>query len=170
MRWQGSKPHRDGESSRPMNSCLGSAVLGLFLVGCASSQYSRHPFRQAVGPGPGPGCASTMDCMCRNGSQAACEQLARTAPKPKSQPPVRAPVPGTDKTLEQQKKREADDAPKDRCADYYARCVAEGGEKLPGHVAGYTRCGSCLAYCVAQGFWPEAIYTWSGARLPCPGL
>jgi hypothetical protein len=76
---------------------------------------------------------------------------------------------GANKALEK-KTGQTEDDPHDRCTEHYAKCVAEGGEKLSGHVAGYTRCGSCLAYCSAQGFWPEAIYTWNGARLPCPGL
>jgi hypothetical protein len=64
-----------------------------------------------------------------------------------------------------------DDPPgpdKDRCGESYDRCVAAGGESLPGRVHGETRCGSCLNYCTANGFWPLAIYTWSGRRLPCP--
>lgn len=45
------------------------------------------------GLGPGPGCASTVDCACKNGSAAACEQLGtvpRTArpKKPKAPDPI----------------------------------------------------------------------------------
>ncbi len=63
-----------------------------------------------------------------------------------------------------------DEDPQDRCAGYYAKCVEAGGSNLPGHAIGYSRCASCLAYCTSNGFWPEALYTWNGARLPCPGI
>lgn len=105
--------------------------------------------------------------MCKSGSTAACEQLG-TAPKPPGPGPVFPP--GTGKVSVTDETEEPDQDSKGNCAEYYERCVAEGGERLLGHASGYTRCGSCLRYCASNGFWPEAIYTWNGVRLPCPGI
>lgn len=141
------------------------------LMGCAGGP--RH-LRQSVGPGPGPGCASTLDCACKNGSEAACEQLGTTprGPRPNEpKPPGVGPIPplGTGKEPAAREPRELDRDTRDRCAEHYTKCVAAGGESLPGHASGYTRCGSCMDYCTSNGFWPEAIYTWNQVRLPCPG-
>jgi hypothetical protein len=62
-----------------------------------------------------------------------------------------------------------EDDTKKRCADYYARCVDAGGERLPGRHKGIGLCGSCLEYCTTNGFWPAAIYTWKGERRPFLG-
>lgn len=64
---------------------------------------------------------------------------------------------------------EPDEETKERCAAYYAKCVAAGGQNLPGRHKGESLCGSCLAYCTSNGFWPEAIYTWNGVRRVCLG-
>jgi hypothetical protein len=53
----------------------------------------------------------------------------------------------------------SDDDTKRRCADYYARCVDAGGERMPGRHKGMGLCGSCMKYCTTNGFWPAAIYT-----------
>lgn len=153
-----------------MHSWSWIALLCFSLMGCVGSQ---HQLRQAVGPGPGPGCASSLDCACKNGSQSACEQLlvspkAPRTPKPKepSSPkpePIPPPISGEGTA-------EPDEDTKDRCASYYTKCVNAGGQNLPGHAFGYSRCGSCHGYCTAHGYWPQAIYTWNGVRLPCPGL
>lgn len=132
------------------------------LLGCAGSQRS---LRQATGPGPGPGCASTLDCACKNGSQSACEQLAASPKTPRAPKPKAPTAPKSDPILPPI----PDEDTKERCATYYARCVKAGGQNLPGHALGYSRCASCLGYCTANGYWPEAIYTWNGVRLPCPG-
>lgn len=149
--------------------------MGLCLVGCAGGQ--QHVLRQAVGPGPGPGCASTLDCACKNGSAAACEQRG-TAPKaprtpkpkePKPPGPGAYPPPGTGQEPVTNEVRATDKGTKDRCTDYYEKCVDAGGQKLPGRFIGESRCASCLEYCTSHGFWPEALYTWNGLRLACPG-
>lgn len=147
-----------------MRSRLWGTVTLSCLLGCVGPQ---RQFRQTLGPGPGPGCASTLDCECKSGSAAACEQLATVAKPPKT-PNAPAPVPvlppgalkssGTDKGT------------KEQCVDHYAKCVELGGEHLPGRIKNETRCGSCLEYCTSHGFWPEALYSWNGVRLPCPGL
>jgi hypothetical protein len=139
----------------------------LQLMGCVGGP---RLLRQSVGPGPGPGCASSLDCACKNGSMAACEQLRGTPegssapkppePKPLAPGPVLPPV--TQGTA-------PEDETKKRCSEYYDKCIQAGGGSLPGHARGYSRCASCLGYCTANGFWPEAIYTWNGARLSCPG-
>jgi hypothetical protein len=103
------------------------------------------------------------------------EQMGRApsaskVPKPKA---PRTPQPKVDPVLPPVTDGDAADPDKDtldRCAVYYAKCVAAGGERLPGHARGYSRCASCLGYCTSNGFWPQAIYTWNGVRLPCPGL
>jgi hypothetical protein len=145
------------------------------LLGCAGGP---RQLRQSMGPGPGPGCASTLDCACKNGSEAACEQLGTThkvprVPRPKEpKPPGPGPVPplGTGKEPVKSETSESDQDTKDRCAAHYAKCVEAGGQSLPGHASGYSRCASCLRYCASNGFWPEAIYTWNQVRLPCPGI
>jgi hypothetical protein len=144
-----------------------------YLLGCIGDQ---RQLRQSVGVGPGPGCASTLDCMCKNGSEAACAQLGRSKatrpPRPEQpKPPGPGPVPPLVKSEEPatNKIHASEKDIKDRCTDYYDKCVAAGGESLPGHASGYTRCGSCLDYCTTHGFWPEALYTWNGVRLSCPG-
>ncbi len=152
-----------------MRACVWLMLACCGLVGCAGNQ---RVLRQAVGPGPGPGCVSTLDCACKNGSREACEQLATVAkasrkPKvpqaPKSRPdPI--PLPDAD-----QVPSEPDADTKDRCAGYYAKCVAAGGQNLPGRHKSESLCGSCLAYCTSNGFWPEAIYTWNGVRRVCLG-
>lgn len=142
------------------------ALTCLWASGCVGGE---RQLRQSTGPGPGPGCASTLDCTCKNGSAAACELLGKASRKPK--PPNPGPVvpPGAQEGPVKEEPHEKDKGREDSCEEHYARCVAEGGGALSGHAAGYTRCGSCMAYCTAQGFWPEAIYTWNGVRLPCPG-
>lgn len=141
------------------------------LMGCVGSH---RLLRQSVGPGPGPGCASTLDCACKNGSAEACKQLgsatsASKASKPKaSRPreptvdPVLPPSPSGDE-------QDPDSDTKERCVAYYARCVEAGGQNLPGRHKKESLCGSCLAYCTSNGFWPAAIYTWDGVRRPCLG-
>jgi hypothetical protein len=152
------------------------ALMGLCLVGCAGGQ--QHVLRQTVGPGPGPGCASTLDCACKNGSAAACEQLgtapkAPRTPKPKEPKP---PEPGaypplvTDTKPVTNEVRATDKDTKDRCTDYYEKCVDSGGDSMPGRVYDQSICGTCLAYCKTHGFWPEAIYKWNQVRVPCPGI
>ncbi|REG37585.1 hypothetical protein ATI61_101571 [Archangium gephyra] len=59
---------------------------------------------------------------------------------------------------------------KDRCEDYYNRCVEAGGDTKPGRVYDQSICGTCMAYCKVHGFWPEAIYNWNQVRIPCPGI
>jgi hypothetical protein len=78
--------------------------------------------------------------------------------------------PGTGKVTAAPESREPEQDTKDRCEDYYVRCVEAGGGNMNGHAAGYSRCASCMAYCTSNGFWPEAIYTWNGVRLSCPGI
>jgi hypothetical protein len=78
--------------------------------------------------------------------------------------------PGTGKVPLSNEIRATDKATKDRCVDYYEKCVDVGGERLPGRIEGESRCASCLEYCTSHGFWPQALYTWNGVRLPCPGL
>jgi hypothetical protein len=98
---------------------------------------------------------------------------APRAPRPKEpKPPGPGPVPPLDTGKEPvtSETSESDKDKKKRCAEHYTKCVEAGGESLPGHSSGYTRCGSCLDYCTSNGFWPEAIYTWKQVRLPCPGL
>lgn len=144
------------------------------LVGCVGGH---RQFHQSMGPGPGPGCVSTLDCACKNGSAAACEQLgvapkAPRAPKPQEpKPPGPGPVPplGTGKEPDVSEALAPDKATKDRCTDYYVRCVDAGGESLPGRYKSETRCSACMHYCTTHGFWPEALYSWNGVRLPCPG-
>nr|WP_254627641.1 RHS repeat-associated core domain-containing protein [Myxococcus sp. CA040A] len=58
---------------------------------------------------------------------------------------------------------------KNRCAEHYTRCQAKGGGVMGGRVDGESRCGSCLNYCTSNGFWPAAVYSWNGRRMPCPG-
>jgi hypothetical protein len=151
-----------------MHSFVWPLLTCFCLVGCVGG--GQQQLRQSIGPGPGPDCASTLDCACKNGSAAACEQLG-TAPKA-SGPPDPGPVmpPGTGKVPITNEIRATDKGTKDRCADYYDKCVDAGGESLPGRTKGETRCGSCLEYCTSNGFWPQALYTWNGVRLPCPGI
>lgn len=78
--------------------------------------------------------------------------------------------PGTGKTSATGETNKPDQSTLDRCAEYYDKCVDAGGERLPGHASGYSRCASCLRYCTSNGFWPEAIYNWNQVRLPCPGI
>jgi len=145
-----------------------AALTCCCLVGCASGAGGQRQMRQAVGPGPGPGCASTLDCACKRGSAAACEQLGATMPRPQApRPPGPVLPPGTGKAPVT---GEPSQEVVDRCTEYYNRCVDAGGERLRGHLKGYTRCSSCLDKCTADGFWPEAIYTWNDVRLPCPGI
>jgi hypothetical protein len=117
---------------------------------------------------------STLDCMCKNGSETACEQLgtAPKVPKPRSPKPSEPrPVPplGTGKKPAQDEPPELDEDTKDRCADYYEKCVQAGGDGQAGRVYDQSICGTCMAYCQSNGFWPAAIYTWKGVRVPCPG-
>ncbi len=157
-----------------MRSFVWAALIGC-LMGCAGGQ---RQLRQSMGPGPGPGCASTLDCACKNGSQVACEQLGMAPkvprmPKPKEpKPPGPGPVPPLDtgNAPVTSETHGSGKETKDRCTDYYVKCVEAGGESLPGHHKGETCCASCLHYCTSHGFWPEALYTWNGVRLPCPGL
>ena len=134
-------------------------MLCFGAMGCAGSP--RH-FRQSVGPGPGPGCVGTVDCACKNGSAAACEQL-ETVSRPR--PPNPLPPPGA---TEEARKKESERV-RETCTDDYVRCVDAGGEHLEGRVNGESRCDSCRAYCMAHGFWPLAIYSWNGKPLECPG-
>jgi hypothetical protein len=158
-----------------MRSFAWAALTCGCLMGCAGGH---RQLRQTLGPGPGPGCASTLDCSCKNGVEAACEQLGTTpkaprVPRPKEpKPPGPGPVPplGTGKEPVTNEIRATDKDTKDRCVDYYEKCVEAGGEHLPGRVKKESRCGSCLQYCTSHGFWPEAIYTWNRVRLPCPGI
>lgn len=171
--WEGGRCW-DGGMQAPVRL----ALMCLCLVGCVGGQ--QHVLRQAVGPGPGPGCASTLDCACKNGSAAACEQLGTAAtapktprpnePKPPGPGPGAYPPLGTGKDPVTNEVRATDNDTKDLCTDYYEKCVAAGGEFLPGRTKKQTRCGSCLEYCTGNGFWPAAIYTWNQVRLPCPGL
>lgn len=147
-----------------MRSRLWGTVTLSCLLGCVGPQ---RQFRQALGPGPGPGCASTLDCECKSGSAAACEQLA-TVSKPPKTPNAPAPVPVL--PPEALKPDEPDEDTKERCAAHYAKCIEQGGGRLPGRTKNYTRCVDCLDYCTSYGFWPEALYTWNKVRLPCPGL
>jgi hypothetical protein len=152
--------------------CLLRLALAVCVVGCAGGPQM---LRQAVGPGPGPGCASTLDCACKNGSAAACEQLGTTPKVPRTPTPKepKPPGPGLYPPLGTGKDtneiRATDKDTKDRCVDYYEKCVDAGGASLPGRFTGESRCASCLEYCTSYGFWPEALYTWNGVRLPCPG-
>lgn len=147
-------------------------VLSCFLMSCMG--VSRRQLNQSVGPGPGPGCASSLDCACKSGSKEACEQLGSSpgssrapAPKTPSTPepivePFLPPVAG-------QGDGEPDEDTKERCAAYYNRCVEAGGQTLPGRHKDESLCGSCMAYCTSNGFWPAAIYTWNGVRRRCLG-
>jgi hypothetical protein len=133
------------------------------LGGCA---VGPRQFRQSMGPGPGPGCSNTMDCQCKNGVAAACEQLATMKPpKPRPQKPPPLPPPGTGEALEKTEKEKV----RDSCSDDYVRCIGAGGEFRPGRVKGETLCESCRAYCTANSFWPDAIYSWTGKSERCLG-
>jgi hypothetical protein len=135
------------------------------LVGCAGNRWQY--LRQSVGPGPGPGCASTLDCACKNGVEAACAQL-ETPPKLPDPGPVLPP--GAVDLLTPDVTVTPDKDTTDYCTEAYNKCVAAGGGSLPGRLSGYSRCVSCMEYCTQNGFWPQALYTWNGVRLPCPGL
>lgn len=155
-----------------MRSFTWMALACFCLVGCA---VGPQQLRQVVGPGPGPGCSSTLDCMCKNGSEAACEQLGVTprVPEPKTpKPPEFGPVlpPGTGKSPATSETSAPSQDTKELCSDYYNKCVEAGGERLPGRTKKESRCGSCMNYCTSNGFWPEALYDWNGVRLPCPGI
>jgi hypothetical protein len=50
-----------------------------------------------------------------------------------------------------------------RCADYYARCIEEIGQK-PGSLYGTSHCRDCFVYCSRHGFWPERVN-----KKKCPG-
>ncbi len=78
--------------------------------------------------------------------------------------------PGTGKVPLTNEIQATDKATKERCVGYYETCVDAGGESLPGRLKGESRCASCLEYCTSNGFWPQALYTWNGVRLPCPGI
>ena len=155
-----------------MNSWAWIMLTSVCLGGCVGSPMQ---LRQSAGPGPGPGCMSTLDCLCKKGSQVACEQMepsAKAARTPKPKKPS-SPKPSPEPVLPPpigDAPDNPDEDTQDRCSAYYARCVEAGGLNLAGHASGYSRCGSCLGYCTANGFWPEAIYTWNGVRLPCPGI
>lgn len=159
-----------------MNEGMRSFVWAVLTCGCLVGCTGSHrQLRQSMGPGPGPGCASTLDCACKNGVEAACEQLGtpkvpRVPEKPK--PPGPGPVPplGAGKEPVTNEIRTTDKDTKDRCVDYYERCVEAGGEFLPGRTKSESRCSSCLDYCTSYGFWPQALYRWDGVRLPCPGM
>ncbi len=143
-----------------MHLRLWGALMLSCLLGCAGPQ---RQLRLAVGPGPG--CASTLDCACKRGSAAACEQLA-TVSKPPKTPNVPGPVLPPDAL----NPGESDEDPRERCSAHYVKCVEQGGGHLPGRTKNYSRCVDCMDYCIAHGFWPEALYTWNKVRLPCPGL
>jgi hypothetical protein len=156
-----------------MHSRVWMMLTCFCLGGCVGGQ---RQFRQSagLGPGPGPGCASTLDCMCKNGSKAACEQMEASSKAVRTPKPSKpnSPKPGPEPVLPPTGSQpgELDEDTKDRCSAHYAQCVEAGGLDLPGHVFGSSRCASCLGYCTSNGFWPEAIYTWKGVRLPCPGI
>lgn len=156
-----------------MRSHLGVVPLGCLLMSCVGGQ---RLLRQSAGPGPGPGCASTLDCACKNGSEEACRQMGSAPKASRSTEPraPRTPEPRVDPVLPPPDTGQAagsqDDDVKERCASYYARCVAAGGQNLPGRFKKESLCGSCLQYCTSNGFWPEAIYTWNGVRRPCLGV
>jgi hypothetical protein len=88
---------------------------------------------------------------------------------PKPQGPGPVPPIDTEQEPTKDESHDADEDTKKRCIDYYERCVDAGGDSQPGRVYDQSICGTCMDYCVSNGFWPEAIYTWNGVRVPCPG-
>lgn len=146
-----------------------SILWVVVMCGLTSCVRSHRLLQQSVGPGPGPGCASTLDCACKNGSQEACAQLGTSKTPQTPQPQV--PAPTLEPFLPPGAGQGGDpDEAKERCAAHYNKCVEAGGLKLPGRHKSESLCGSCLAYCTSNGFWPEAIYTWNGVRRPCLGV
>src|SRR5205814_5894128 len=118
--------------------------------------------------GTGPPCNqsdTTIQC-CLKQNPGEYERCGALPPDPKPEPkqppapPINAPVgwPSEDPPKDT----------KDRCSLAYEKCIELGGGSRPGRVAGQSRCSSCLDYCLANGFWPQAIYSWNGQRLPCP--
>jgi len=151
------------------------AVLALSLSGAACSAVRvvspmGHSFNVPPGllDGAGPPCNqsdTTIQC-CLKQNPGQYERCGALPPDPKPEP-VRRPVPPVNVPVEQPDEDPPHET-KERCSHAYAKCIDLGGGKLPGRVAGQSRCSSCLDYCLANGFWPLAIYSWTGQRMSCP--
>jgi len=177
----------DGEDTATPGTLWMLAVSGLLLPGCAAGllqvatgEGGAGPMQEiwlghepvggsscciADAPDPCNQSDSTVTCCLKKhpGEQERCAALAEPQPKPKpstSVPPSGGhPVPLVPEPEDPYKK--------ERCINEYEACVTSGKARLPGRVHGETLCGSCMAYCTAYGFWPDAIYTWKGDKIPC---
>jgi len=86
---------------------------------------------------------------------------------PKPEPTPKPPRPAPNRQPQELTDGTPDPDARERCLDEYEKCIESGKGSKPGRVKGETLCASCMAYCKAHGFWPDALYTWGEKAKPC---
>lgn len=108
-----------------------------------------------------------MDCSCKNGSVAACEQLgAPRTPRPKKKPEVPDPGPVVPPQAAESLEAEEDDGTSGRCEDLYTKCMAQAkvaNRRNSGDWGG-TVCQQCFYLCKERRYWP--LRTLGGRKCP----